>query len=104
MRLPDDLADKLRGKAVLTIPEAAELLHLSLPTMYEAARNGSLPVLTFGARAKRVPVGALLSILGFEDTPNAEGTGSPEPVPSAVTPTPVPLRRNESHGHDIAAL
>ncbi len=90
MRLPSDLAERLEGKLTLTFREASQLLNLSLPTMYEAARNGSVPVISFGARAKRIPVGALLALCGFEDPHNAERTAEavlPEsnPFPNGKT-------------------
>ena len=42
MRLPDDLAERLRGKAVLTAAEVAEMLHLHVNTVKRLGDRGEL--------------------------------------------------------------
>lgn len=63
--------DDLDDRAVITVPEAAELLELSRTAAYEAARRGDIPTLRLG-RALRVPVHALRALLSGEDRPTAE--------------------------------
>ena len=89
MQLPSDLAERLSGRLTISVAEAAELLHLSLPTMYAAIRRGQVPVLEFGERAKRVPVGALLTLCGFEE--NKEGAEVSRLPLAQPTPTPLPI-------------
>ena len=57
-----------RQAEVLTAAEAAELLRISVKTVYKAVENGQLPVLRFG-RIIRIPVHALERMLD-ESTPS----------------------------------
>jgi hypothetical protein len=50
------------GRAVVTIPEAGELLDLSRRSAYLAAQRGEIPTLVFGRRMV-VPVAQLLRML-----------------------------------------
>ena len=63
-----------RQAEVLTAAEAAELLRVSLKTIYKAVGNGQLPVLRFG-RIIRIPVHALDRLLD-ESTPSGRSDGS----------------------------
>jgi excisionase family DNA binding protein len=95
VQLPSDLAAKVEGKLTLTPRETAELVGVSLPTLYAAIRSGQLPSLRFGERAVRIPVGALLAACGFSE-PESERTAAA--VPSTPNPV-VPLARKEHRDH-----
>lgn len=58
--------EDLKGRATITVEEAAEILGISRGTAYEAARSGQLPVLSLGRR-RLVPVPRLLAMLGIEE-------------------------------------
>ncbi len=51
-----------RGRATLTLPEAAHVLGISRSTAYELARTGKLPVLRLGRRLV-IPTDALDRLL-----------------------------------------
>lgn len=53
---------------VLTVAETADLLRVSVKSVYKAIKNGQLPVLRFG-RIIRIPVRALERMLD-ESTPS----------------------------------
>lgn len=64
------LAD-LRGRATITVEEAADLLGMGRNQVYAACQNGQLPALKLGARWV-VPVPRLLALLGADEQ---EGEG-----------------------------
>ncbi|WP_370326471.1 helix-turn-helix domain-containing protein [Euzebya sp.] len=69
----------LRGRATITVPEAAELLGVGRNSAYDAARAGDIPTLRIGRRLV-VPTHRLLHLLGVpvhDDAP-AAGTGEGE--------------------------
>lgn len=93
MRLED-----LKGKATISIPEAGSLLGLSQSGSYVAADKGDIPTLRFG-RLRRVPVGALLSCLGFSPNAEAAPVGA-APRTSTTSPELTPAKgfpRKDSH-------
>ena len=102
VRLPSDLAERLRGRAVLSIPEAGELLGLSADGSYDLARSGGLPTIPAGTRRKVVPLGALLSMLGFDQ--ESERTDPPGPVLPTPTPTEPITPERSGYVQDTAAL
>ena len=56
--------DKIRAKATVSIPEAAEALSISLATAYRWAREGTLPgAFRAGPGAVRVRTADLLALL-----------------------------------------
>ncbi len=55
--------DEVRGKATITVEQAAKLLGLGRTAAYDAARRGELPTRRLGRRLL-VPVPALLEWLG----------------------------------------
>lgn len=59
---PLTLAD-IRGRATITIPEAAQVLGIGRNAAYAAAADGQIPVLYIGRR-RLVPVGKFLELLG----------------------------------------
>lgn len=68
--------DDIRGRATITVPEAAILLGVSRDAAYVSARNGTLPgVLRLGRRVL-VSCPALLAWLGAE-TDEGPGEGAP---------------------------
>lgn len=58
-----DTMSDVRGRATITVEQAAELLGIGRTAAYEAARRGQLPTRRLGRRLL-VPVPALLSWLG----------------------------------------
>ena len=66
--LPNDdpVSKSSRGRATLTLPEAAQVLGISRSTAYELARTGKLPVLRLGRRLV-IPTNALNSLLESVD-------------------------------------
>jgi excisionase family DNA binding protein len=60
--------DELRGRATITVEEAAELLGVARGTAYAAARAGQLPTIKLGRRVI-VPTARLLALLGIEQEP-----------------------------------
>lgn len=73
------LAD-IRDRATLSITETAELLEMGINQAYAAAREGTIPTLRLG-RSYRVPVPALLALLGETCTPEISEA---EPASSAT--------------------
>jgi hypothetical protein len=65
-----NIAD-IRGRAVLTVPEAGAVLGLGRSASYEAARRQEIPVLRLGRR-QVVPVPRLLAMLGVTVEPEAD--------------------------------
>lgn len=61
--------------AVLTVPEAAQLLRIGRGAAYEAARTGELPTVRIG-RTLRVPRHALAALLG-ESEPSVPDLPAP---------------------------
>ena len=57
--------DSLRGRATVTVEEAARCLGISRSSGYAAVKRGELPALTLGRR-RLVPVPQLLRLLGDE--------------------------------------
>lgn len=55
--------DDVRGRGTVSVEEAAQVLGIGRRTAYQAAKEGTLPVLAFGRRL-RVPVAQLLAMLG----------------------------------------
>jgi excisionase family DNA binding protein len=55
----------LKNRLTVTVPEAAELLGISVGSAYEASRSGHLPTLRIGRRLL-VPVPRLLALLGAD--------------------------------------
>jgi len=53
------------GRDVLTVPEAAEILHISNGLAYEGVRSGEIPALRVGRRFI-VPVRQLATLLGVD--------------------------------------
>lgn len=53
-----------REKAVLNVPEAAEVLGISRVLAYELANNGKLPCLRLGEKRVVIPVKAFKEFLG----------------------------------------
>lgn len=93
MRLPDEIASRLRGRLTLTVPEAGELLGIGRRQSYSMAREGTLPTLKLTERRVVVPLGLFLTWLGFE-SPNEEGgddLSAPASTPTSPPPV-VPLR------------
>lgn len=70
--------DEIRGRAVITVPEAGQLLGLPRSTAYDAAGRGEIPTIGCGRRLL-VPVPAFLKMLGAEPSSNAEGVGADAP-------------------------
>lgn len=69
---------ELRGRATISVAEAAAVLRISTKSGYAAANRGEIPTLRLGARVL-VPVPALLRLLG--DDPTApEGVTAPREV------------------------
>jgi excisionase family DNA binding protein len=56
----------LRGRATISVAEAATVLGVGRRVMYAAVRSGQIPSLRIGARRIVVPVPALLAMLGEE--------------------------------------
>lgn len=54
-------------RAVLTIPEAAEMLGVSRAAAYQLAQKGEIPVVKLGRR-RVVPAKQLRDMLGVKDT------------------------------------
>ena len=52
----------MEEKVVMTVEEAAELLHISRPSAYQAVKKGEIPVIRIGRRIL-VPVAALERLL-----------------------------------------
>lgn len=76
--------EDIRDRPTISVLEAAELLQIDKDTAYRAAATGSLPTLRFGRRM-RVPVLALLRMLGDpepdkEEGPAATGPKNTDPV------------------------
>ncbi|MBK7610835.1 MAG: helix-turn-helix domain-containing protein [Actinomycetales bacterium] len=55
--------DDVRGRATLSIPEAARLMSVGRNQMYAAAAAGTIPTLRIGKRLL-VPTAPLLAMLG----------------------------------------
>lgn len=68
-----NIAD-IRGRTVLTVPEAGAVLGLGRSASYEAARRHEIPVLRLGRR-QVVPVPRLLALLGAAVDPDADQAG-----------------------------
>jgi excisionase family DNA binding protein len=62
-----ELTTQIPDRPTITVPEAAEILGVSVDTAYRAARSGELPVVTLGRRML-VPTARLRQLLG--DDPN----------------------------------
>lgn len=60
--------------AFLSIPEAAHVMGMSRSAAYRAVERGELPTVTLSGRL-RVPVGALLKLMGLMH--NEDGIGTP---------------------------
>jgi excisionase family DNA binding protein len=88
--------DEIRGRATLSIAETSELLGLGINQTYTAARTGELPALRLG-RSYRVPVPALLALLG-EPTVNEDAS-----VPAPATAPVAPTKSTEGLHHGIHA-
>ncbi|WP_142111072.1 helix-turn-helix domain-containing protein [Rarobacter incanus] len=58
--------EELRGRATISIEEAGRMLGVSRPTAYVCADKGEIPTIRLG-RQRRVPVPALLRLLGVQD-------------------------------------
>ncbi len=56
---------ELQARLTVSVPEAGTLLGVGRDAAYRAAANGEIPVLRIG-RTLRVPVPALLALLGAE--------------------------------------
>lgn len=56
----------LRGRATVSVDEAARILNVGRSTAYAAARDGSLPTLRLSHRLL-VPTAKLLAMLGVEE-------------------------------------
>jgi excisionase family DNA binding protein len=63
MTSPALTLESIRGRAVLTVEEAGNLLGLARASAYASAARGELPTRRFGRRLL-VPVPALLALLG----------------------------------------
>ncbi len=57
--------ESVRGRATVTVPEAAQLLGIGRDNAYRAAASGQLPTIAIGRRLV-VPVPRLLAMLGAE--------------------------------------
>jgi excisionase family DNA binding protein len=62
--------DDLRGRATITVAEAADVLTISRDSAYRAAQAGDLPTLRLGRRLL-VPVPKLLALLGADPARSA---------------------------------
>lgn len=71
MRIGDVTLDDVRGRATISVDEAASVLGIARGSAYEAARLGELPILRFGRRMV-VPTARLLAMLGEVDGGLAE--------------------------------
>ncbi len=60
--------DDVRGRATITLPEAARLLGVGVNQAREAARLGQIPSLRIGDRRIVVPVPALIRLLEGDDS------------------------------------
>lgn len=60
--------ERLSGRLVIQVEEAAQLLGLGRSSAYEAARRGELPTIRMGRRLM-VPVPQLLALLGVQYAP-----------------------------------
>ncbi|MFN2490125.1 MAG: helix-turn-helix domain-containing protein [Actinomycetota bacterium] len=58
--------DDIRGRAVISVEEAAQYLEIGRSAAYRAARTGELPTLRLGRRLL-VPVPRLLALIGSDD-------------------------------------
>lgn len=78
--------DEIRGRAVITIPEAGELLgNLPRSTAYDAARRGEIPTIEVGRR-HLVPVPAFLRLLGAEPESESETSAADPDTPERRRP------------------
>jgi excisionase family DNA binding protein len=64
---------RLRGRATVTVEEAAKLLGISRAPAYRAVKAGQIPAIRVGGRLL-VPVPKLLAMLGVEVPPAGDYT------------------------------
>jgi excisionase family DNA binding protein len=60
------------GHRLLTVPEAAEQLHISRVSLYELIRSGQLPSLKIG-KSRRIPASALGRFVAERTQPGLGG-------------------------------
>jgi excisionase family DNA binding protein len=70
---------------MLTPAEAREVLHIGRNQLYTAIRQGQIPSVRFGS-VIRIPVPALLRLLGDEPTAVTEGGATTPPEPTGSGP------------------
>ncbi|UFU06992.1 helix-turn-helix domain-containing protein [Ruania halotolerans] len=58
--------DEIRTRPTLSVEEAAQVLGIGRTTAYAAVKSGQVPTIRLGRRV-RVPVRALLRLLGDDD-------------------------------------
>jgi len=84
---PKITLENVLHRAVVTLPEAGQLLGLGRSSAYAAATRGEIPTLCIGRR-KIVPVAALLRLLELSDPRHASmpapRTSSDEPAAASV--------------------
>lgn len=96
MKLPDEIAARLKGRLTLDVPEAGALLGCGRRQAYELAHSGRLPTLRLTEGRVVVPLAAFLRMLGF-DPPDEESPSSAEgPSPTPVTALTVPTTETEN--------
>jgi excisionase family DNA binding protein len=60
----EELAEAIRGKLFLTVPEVADLARVDQRTLRRAIDAGKIPVVRF-ANTTRIPTSALLRLAGL---------------------------------------
>lgn len=79
--------EDLRGRATITVPEAAEVLGVGRGLAYDAARAGDIPTISIGRRLV-VPVHQLLRMLGVPPHDDAPAELTREGVKSSTDQLP----------------
>lgn len=86
--------DELRGRATITVPQAAEILSIGRDAAYAAVKRGEIPHLRLGRRVV-VPTARLADLLGL--APETREAGLPGPATADATPT---AKQEVRRGHD----
>jgi excisionase family DNA binding protein len=84
--------DDLAGRLTISVPEAGEVLGVGRDAAYAAAARGEIPTLRLG-RSLRVPVPALLALLGATPDMSADPSTNGPDTPDK------PAERAHPHGH-----
>jgi hypothetical protein len=87
--------DDIRGRGTVSVPEAGQVLGLGRDASFRSAKRGEIPTLRLG-RKLRVPVPALLTLLGVPQTDSEPGPSTGPGI--ALTSVPATGDRS-NHGH-----